>query len=262
MKDQVFYTTSQAAASVGIHANTVRMYEDAGLIPKPDRKENGYRIFTQRHIEQLKLVRLAFKTEITHNGLRKRAIRIIKTSAIGDYKNALEQTQEYLEQVRKEKKQAVEAVKTAENLLKQKEETQEEKEPLILTRQQTAKLLNITTDTLRNWERNGLLQVKNKKNGYHIYDKEDIKRLKIIRALRSAHYSLAAILRMLYFLPQRGSYTILELIDTPNETEEIISVCDKLVTSLTELEKNSIQMLSMLENMAFLEEKIQAEKLL
>ena len=39
--------------------------------------------------------------------------------------------------------------------------------------------------------------VKRKKNGYRVYDANDIKRLKIIRSLRYANYSLSAILRML-----------------------------------------------------------------
>ncbi len=40
------YKTAEVAAAIGIHPNTVRLYEDWGLISKPDRQENGYRIFT------------------------------------------------------------------------------------------------------------------------------------------------------------------------------------------------------------------------
>lgn len=40
------YKTSQIAAIAGIHPNTVRLYEEWGMISKPERQKNGYRIFT------------------------------------------------------------------------------------------------------------------------------------------------------------------------------------------------------------------------
>lgn len=38
------YSTSQTAEIIGIHPNTVRLYEELGLITPPERKPNGYRI--------------------------------------------------------------------------------------------------------------------------------------------------------------------------------------------------------------------------
>lgn len=48
------YRTAEVANIIGIHPNTVRLYENLGLIPKPERKTNGYRVFTDFHIEQFK----------------------------------------------------------------------------------------------------------------------------------------------------------------------------------------------------------------
>ncbi len=39
------YKTSEIASMIGIHPNTVRLYEELELIPKPQRQPNGYRIF-------------------------------------------------------------------------------------------------------------------------------------------------------------------------------------------------------------------------
>ena len=50
------------------------MYEEWGLIPKAERKPNGYRVFTEFHIEQLQLSRIAFQIEILQNGLRKQIV--------------------------------------------------------------------------------------------------------------------------------------------------------------------------------------------
>ncbi|WGU97636.1 MerR family transcriptional regulator [Paenibacillus dendritiformis] len=69
-------------------------------------------------------------------------------------------------------------------------------------------------DTLRNWESNGFLTVKRKQNGYRVYTDEDLQRLKIIRSLRCANYSLAAILRMLCALSSNPQADIRKIIDT------------------------------------------------
>lgn len=51
------YKTSEVAAIIGIYPNTVRLYEKLDLIPKPERLSNGYRVFTDFHIEQCRLFR-------------------------------------------------------------------------------------------------------------------------------------------------------------------------------------------------------------
>ena len=45
------YKTIDIARIIGIHVNTVRLYEKCGLIPKPERLGNGYRVFTDLRIE-------------------------------------------------------------------------------------------------------------------------------------------------------------------------------------------------------------------
>ena len=47
-----------------------------------------------------------------------------------------------------------------------------------LKRKDVSNLLDISMDTLQNWEMNGLLTVKRKNNGYRVYTDEDIQRLK------------------------------------------------------------------------------------
>lgn len=99
------YKTSEIAHSIGIHPNTVRLYEELGLIPKPERRANGYRIFTDFHMEQIKFTRIALKVEVLQNGLRKQAITIIKTSATGNFNKAIGLTEQYLQQIKKMSKE-------------------------------------------------------------------------------------------------------------------------------------------------------------
>ena len=118
-----------------------------------------------------------------------------------------------------------------------------------LKRKEVSNYLDISMDTLRNWEMNGLLSVKRKQNGYRIYTDEDIKRLKIIRSLRCANYSLEAILRMIQQLSQNPNVDIRKALNTPKADAEIITVCDKLIVSLSDAEVNAIKMIDSLENM-------------
>lgn len=98
------YKTSEIAAIIGVHPNTVRLYEKLELIPIAKRLSNGYRIFTDFHLEQFKLARLALQIEILQNGLRKKIIQMIKASAKGDFNTALSLTKEYLIQIKQEQK--------------------------------------------------------------------------------------------------------------------------------------------------------------
>jgi|GEM_PF-3567542 DNA-binding transcriptional MerR regulator len=93
------YRTSEVAQMIGIHPNTVRLYEELELIPKPLRKENRYRVFTDIHLEQFRLARTALRVVVLQNGLRKKAIDIIKTSATGDFDHAINLAQDYLRQI-------------------------------------------------------------------------------------------------------------------------------------------------------------------
>jgi len=240
------YKTSEVAQIIGIHPNTVRLYEKLGLIPKPERRKNGYRVFTDFHIAQFRLARTALKVEVLQNGLRKKAIDVIKTSATGNLEEAENITKSYLRQVKQEQRNAGEAIEIVRLLLSG---TEQNIEKLHLTRKETADYLQISMDTLRNWELNGLLTVKRKQNGYRVYTDVDIRRLKIIRSLRCANYSLSAILRMLNELSHNPQANISKVIDTPEETDDIISVCDKLLTSLRYAEENAENMLVLLGEM-------------
>lgn len=240
------YKTSEIARCIGIHPNTVRLYEELELIPKPERESNGYRIFTDFHLEQFKFARTAFQVEVLQNGLRKKVIDIIKTSATGDFDKAIGFTKGYMQQIKNEQRNAEEAIAIVETLLSDRKQ---ETNKLSLTRHETADYLQISMDTLRNWEMNGLLTVKRKQNGYRIYTDDDIKLLKIIRSLRCSNYSLAAILRMLSALSENPQVNIRKVIDTPKENDDIISVCDKLLTSLQYAEQNAKNMLTHLKKM-------------
>ncbi|MFZ2539363.1 MAG: MerR family transcriptional regulator [Oscillospiraceae bacterium] len=239
------YTTNQVAKTIGIHPNTVRMYEDVGLISKPMRKENGYREFTDLHLEQFKLARTAFQIEVLQNGLRKKAVSIVKVSALCEFDKAIKLTEAYIYSVQIEICNANEAVEIVKELLEG--DIQESKQTL--RRKEVSEILGISMDTLRNWEMNGLFKVKRKENGYRVYTDEDIRKLKIIRSLKCANYSLSAILRMMNELDRNSKADISAVLNTPDCNEEIMSACDKLIISLNTAKENAISIKLMLYEM-------------
>ncbi|MDU1413423.1 MAG: MerR family transcriptional regulator [Clostridium sp.] len=240
------YKTAEVAKKVGIHSNTVRLYEKLELIPKVNRLPNGYRVFTDYHIEQLKLARTAFKVEILQNGLRKKIINVVKLSAKGEFQKAINCTNDYINQIKKEQKNAEEAIELSKKLLLGRDV---KGDCIFFTRKQTADYIQVTMDTLRNWEMNGLFTVKRKQNGYRVYTESDINRLKIIRTLRCANYSLSAILRMLNALSESKEIDITDVINKPKGDEDIVTACDRLLTSLSDAEKNANSILKQLEFM-------------
>lgn len=245
MKKGNTYSTSQVAKIVGLHPNTVRLYEEWGLIHKPKRKSNGYRIYNDIHIKQFLLARKAFQTEIIQAGLRGRIIEAVKLSAEYRFDEAEEQVVEYIRIAKQEIENAKEAAKLCEILWQQPQA-----DGVVYKRLQAAKKLGLTIDTIRNWEMNGLLTVKRKQNGYRVYDTNDINRLKLIRTLRCANYSLSAILRMLNrYDSGMEKENILNILNTPEADDDIISVCDKLIVSLEDAINNANEVILLLHDM-------------
>ncbi|RFZ79164.1 MerR family transcriptional regulator [Lacrimispora amygdalina] len=240
------YKTTQIAKIIGVHPNTIRFYEEMQLLPVIPRTKSGYRIFDDRHLEQLRLLRTAFRAEIISDRLRKEVYDIVKTAAVGDASGAYQSTQRYLEHLREERKRAEEAIRITLDIIENNEKTDET--VVFSGRVEAAEILGITIDVLRDWERNGLILVPRSSNGHRKYGVKEMNRLKIIRTLRNAHYSMMSILRMLNRLDQ-GDRNIREVLDTPGEEEDIVCAADRYITALGLAENDALKMTEMLEIM-------------
>lgn len=170
---------------------------------------------------------------------------LLYISATGDFDTAISIATDYLKQVQKERENAEEAIEIVKRILSGgiPENTH------FFKRKEVSEYLGISMDALRNWEMNGLLTVKRRQNGYRVYTDEDIQRLKIIRCLRCANYSLEAILRMLRQLSENPNIDIKKALDTPKEDTDIMTVCDKLISSLLNAENNADEILLRLQKM-------------
>lgn len=65
MKNEAHYKIGKAAELAGVHIETIRYYERRNLIPKPDRMDSGYRLFSRRHVNQIRFIKRAQKLGFT-----------------------------------------------------------------------------------------------------------------------------------------------------------------------------------------------------
>lgn len=239
-----FIRTSEVARAVGVHPNTVRLYEEWGMLPKIPRTPSGYRMFDESHIDQMRLARAAMSFTWLGGEIRRTTYEMVYHGARGDLGGALEIAYQLRAMIQAERAQAETAADYLENWAQgaQVDATGER-----LRIGEVAKLLNTTTDRLRNWERNGLIEVpRNPYNQYRYYRAREIGRLRVIRALCQARYSQMAILRMLLRLDQGETQRLREVLDTPREDEDIFYATDKLLTTLGELEERSAEVIDLL----------------
>ena len=99
--NQKTFRTSELAKAVGIHPNTVRRYIEWGLIPPVERAPNGYRIFTRRHLDCLRLARKVYTSYYPGRALRASADDMIQAAVADDWPGALDLACQHLANVGK-----------------------------------------------------------------------------------------------------------------------------------------------------------------
>lgn len=238
---EITYRTSDLARAVGIHPNTVMKYIEWGLIPPVERAANGYRIYTQRHLDCLRLARLVYTSYYPGKALRASANLMIEAAVADDWSGALEMAAQHLTNVEREIEQAEATVKIleawAERSIIQDVPGQRTLPDAAPTKTysigQACDLLHITRDVLRNWERNGLIKIpRNEANGYRTISEAEVERLKIIRLLGQAGYSMMAMLRMFVQFDRGERSHLREALDTPNPDEDVYMAADHWLTVL------------------------------
>jgi DNA-binding transcriptional MerR regulator len=240
-----YLRTSDLAKVVGIHPNTVRRYVDRGILPPVEHSPSGYRRFTQRHLDCLRLARQVYCNQYPGKGIYQSGVRIIQATVSGDLGGALELAYSHLALVQSERAQA----DVAASLLERwafGAPADATIQPLQIG--QVAHLLGITIDILRNWDRNGLIDVpRDPSNGYRRYGAQEISRLRVIRMLSRAGYSLSAILRMLIQLDRGEKTDLRHALDTPRPDEDVYTASDRWISTLTDQEQRAHTIIALVE---------------
>ena len=243
--------TSEIATEVGVHPNTVRLYEEWGYLPQIPRSASGYRQFNTIHLEQMKLARLAFADPYPGRHVRRSLANLVRLAASGAYDRAFAAAHDHQTLVMGESAQAAAAAGYLQRWVDGTVQADEQLPPLLSG--QTADLLQLTKDTLRHWERNGLITPpRDPGSGYRLYGAEDVGRLRVLRLLTRAGYSTMAVLRMVRSLDLGRRANLSQLLDLPAEDEDVIYASDRWQTTLRIHEQRASQIINHLKQMIML----------
>jgi DNA-binding transcriptional MerR regulator len=239
-----YLRTSEIAKAVGVHPNTVRLYEAWGMLPPIPRTSSGYRMFNEIHLDQMKLARAAMSFTMLGGEIRKTAYQMVYSGSEGNLGGALELAYKLRVLIEAERAQAEAAADFLDSWAMGSAVDSTGK---YLWIGQVARLLDVTIDQLRNWERNGLIAVpRDSYNGYRRYRSKEIGRLRIIRTLNQARYSQMAILRMLLRFDQGETEGLRSVLDTPREDEDVRYVTDHWLSTVKELERKAQDVIALL----------------
>lgn len=243
--------TSDLAKAVGIHPNTVRRYVDRGLLPPVERSPSGYRRFTQRHLDCLRLARLVYSGPYPGKAIFQSGARIVQTAVSGNLHGALALAHRHLALVQAERAQAEMAAAILERWAAGTTAADDTGTMQPLPIGQAARVLSVSIDVLRNWDRSGLLAVpRDPANGYRRYGAAEISRLRIIRMLSRSGYSMSAILRMLLQLDQGEKNDLRRALDTPRPDEDVYLASDRWLSTLAEQEERSHNIIALVEEIS------------
>lgn len=228
------YSSSQLAALFDLHPNTIRLYEKWGLITPARRQANGYRSFGRLQELQLQVCRRIFGYPFFNKPIRKAGYEAIRAAAAKDWSKGRSCTQDYIRLIRQELELAR---RTADILLVWANPAEPAVSPAArdpLSRKQAAALLGITVETVRNWEKNGLIHAScSGSMGERQYAGDMQDRLRVVYMLRQAGYSVAAIHHSLsvYDEGQQDVHSVLAALNNPRD-QDIVSAGDRWLFEL------------------------------
>ena len=238
-------SAAKIAKAVGCHPNTVRLYEEWGFLPPIPRAPNGYRLYKPEHLDQMRLARAALNTPWPGKAIRRSGLEIVTIAAAGDLGAALEKAYRHLALIQSERALAESAAELVARWA-QGIPADGTRKPLRIG--DAAAYLQVSVDQLRGWERNGLLEVpRNPLNGYRLFGASELARVRIIRMLRNAGYSLMSILRMLNQLNRDQNTDVRQALNTPAADEDVQHATDQWLTTLQAIEIRAREIIALLE---------------
>lgn len=246
MAERSAYRTVDLARAAGTHENTVRLYVEWGFLAEPERAANGYRLWTAAHVDQMVFARRALHGLWPGWRIRESALALVRLAATGRLEDAIEAARVHAALVDEEKARAETAAAFLERWASGGERIASDDE--WYGPKEAAAAVCATRDQIRNWERNRLVSVpKDPSTGYRIYGPDQIGRLRVVRTLLLAGYSVAAVLRMASRLDRGKKRGLREALNTPRPDEEAPVAFDRWLDSLEEQRERASELIRMLE---------------
>lgn len=226
----------------GVKAGTIRFYEKCGFLEPAKRLSNGYRIFCRRHIYQIRVCRLVFGGFVNKR-LRKISRDVLQASRDWNLEAYRQAAARYLQAVEEDIRRTKLAVDIVMGKL---QETRED--GLLYTKKQAAALAGVTSETIRNWERNGLFRQRAQYEK-RLYSQQELSRMYVIRLLLDNGYSMMAVRSFFEEYDRGGRELAVRQLMEPGENEDLIYRADRYMETLLETKEKARQLCVMADEM-------------
>ncbi|OAA92411.1 MerR family transcriptional regulator [Clostridium ljungdahlii] len=248
-KKAKIYKVIDLARIYGIHPNTIRLYEKLGFISKAKRNMNNYRIFEELHALQIKVCRYILGYPFTNKHIRNASNEIMWSIAKKQWDEAGQNTDCYIQMIEQEIKKAQKACEMLDNWANSIKNNEILLENKMLSRKDIADYLGVTTEAIRNWERNGLILAEQVgKKGKKLYSSTDLGRMHIIYMLLQSGYSMASIHHSISMYDKGHAELVSSALDC-QEYDDFISVGDRWLYELNKLLEAAQKIPSIIEEM-------------
>ncbi len=227
----ISYKIGEVSRLTGVKAGTIRFYERCGFIGPVERASNNYRIYHRRQIFQLKVCRLVFGGFVNRR-LRRASMRVLEASAGWDLEAYGRHSADYLRAVEED------IERTRKTIALCMGQMCREEEEAGYSRKQAAVIVGATPETIRGWERNGLLG-RYEPYERRVYGQTQMQRMYVIRLLLDTGYSMMAIRSFLqahdWGQPEKAE----QLLISPGEDRELYCRADRYLEELTGLREKA-----------------------
>jgi DNA-binding transcriptional MerR regulator len=194
LKDQVQLRPIDLARAAGLGVTQIRTYEQLGFLPPAERAANGYRRYTQDHLEALRVARILINGYGWQN-----ALEIMRLVHLGEHTAAFASVNARhaaLDLQRTRIGSALAAIDVALRRPSTDAATSRAKPRVRI--KEAARTVGVRPSAVRFWEQQGLLRPEREAStDYRLYDAEQLHRLNVIALLRDVGYQFDAIREVL-----------------------------------------------------------------
>ncbi len=186
------------ARKLDVGTSALRHYEEWGIVPKALRKQNGYRVYTKEHEAYFQCIRAMY------HGFGMATVRkIMPMIQQNNFTEALWEVNAIQSDLYQRKQQATKALEILkpENM----QSFLEKRNKKWYTIGEVEKEIEVPASTLRHWEKEQLINpARDPESGYRMYNREDIRRLLIIKTVQSSVYLLDIVREVLEKINQHS----------------------------------------------------------
>jgi DNA-binding transcriptional MerR regulator len=173
------------ARKLNLSTSALRNYEAQGLVPPARRSSGGYRFYTKEHLAYFECIQAmapGFGMEVTSE--------VVRNLQLKEVDSALSLVSEAQANLHHHTQLAEKNVRALEIQRHESAPADASGDKEWMTIGEVAEKTSIPSSTIRHWEKKGLLtSSRDPHNGYRMFNRSQIRKISLLRALRPAQYS-------------------------------------------------------------------------